>query len=115
MQRLAPQRPQLPNKTDEEILTAGYAAHLHSFYNRVEKIFALIAEYLDDFEPRGGGWHRELLRQMTLEISGTRPPVLTDELAKLLEEYLDFRHYFRHSYTFDLDWEELLPKIKGLP
>jgi uncharacterized protein YutE (UPF0331/DUF86 family) len=28
-----------------------------------------------------------------------------------LEPYLGFRHFFRHSYTFEIDWEKLRPLV----
>ena len=97
-----------------DVIVAGLAGYIHSFYNGLEKIFDLIAEYIDNFVPHDKAWHKELLKQMTLEIQGVRPAVLTKELAAALEDYLEFRHFFRHSYSFDLDWDELKPKAENL-
>lgn len=97
-----------------DVVVVGFAGYVHNFYNGVEKIFKLIAEFIDEFEPRGGAWHSDLLKQMALELQGLRPAVLTAELASILEDYLEFRHFFRHSYGFDLDWEELKPKAEKL-
>ncbi len=36
--------------------------------------------------------------------------MISRELAERLSEYLDFRHFFRHAYTFDLRRE----KMRGL-
>lgn len=42
---------------------------------------------------------------MTLDIKGVRPPVISEELEKLLSEYLRFRHVFRNIfYGFSLEW-----------
>jgi len=97
-----------------DIVIVGFAGYVHSFYNGVEKIFKLIAEFVDESEPRGAAWHSDLLSQMALELRGLRPAVLTAELASVLEDYLEFRHFFRHSYGFDLDWDELKPKVEKL-
>jgi hypothetical protein len=97
-----------------DMIVVGLAGYIHSFYNGLEKIFDLIAEYVDNFVPPDKAWHKELLKQMTLEIHGVRPAVLTAELASVLEDYLEFRHFFRHSYSFDLDWDELKPKAENL-
>ena len=43
---------------------------------------------------------------MKLEISGYRPAVIDEELYRLLEDFRGFRHVFRHSYSFELDWEK---------
>jgi len=34
-------------------------------------------------------------------------PVLTVEMAHRLADYLGFRHFYRHSYSFYLEWEEM--------
>jgi len=104
----------ISQETPEDIVVVGFAGYVHSFYNGLEKIFDLIAEYIDNFEPPDKAWHKELLKQMALEIQGVRPAVLTKELAAVLEDYLEFRHFFRHSYSFDLDWGELKPKAEAL-
>lgn len=51
---------------------------------------------------------------MALELQGLRPAVITAEMAAVLADYLEFRHFFRHSYGFDLDWNELKPKAEKL-
>lgn len=105
---------EITQSTPDDFTIGGFASYLHSFYNGVEKVFKLIAEYVDEFEPPDKAWHKELLKQMALEIQGVRPAVLTAELAAVLEEYLEFRHFFRHSYSFHLEWDELKPKAENL-
>ncbi len=98
----------------DDFTIVGFAGYVHSFYNGLEKIFDLIADYIDNFEPPDKAWHKELLKQMTRELQGVRPAVLTKELAAVLEDYLEFRHFFRHSYSYDVDWDELKPKAENL-
>ena len=43
---------------------------------------------------------------MKMEISGYRPRVIDDELYRLLDDFRAFRHKFRHTYGFELDWEK---------
>jgi uncharacterized protein YutE (UPF0331/DUF86 family) len=77
---------------------------LHSFYNGCENIFRSIARFFEnDVYPQT--WHRDLLKRMKLEIPGYRPRVIDEELFRLLDNFRGFRHKFRHSYSFDLDWE----------
>ena len=38
-----------------------------------------------------------------------RPAVLKAETVEKLLPYLGFRHFFRHSYTFEIDWEKVKP------
>jgi hypothetical protein len=51
---------------------------------------------------------------MTQE-TGTRGRVLSAELAGKLIDYLSFRHFYRHSYSFFLEWEELEKLVTILP
>ena len=77
---------------------------LHGFYNGCENVFRSIARFFEnDVNPMS--WHRDLLRRMTLDVPGFRPRVIDDELYRLLDDFRGFRHRFRHSYAFELDWE----------
>ena len=82
------------------------ASVLHSFYNGLENIFLSIAKGIDSDVPAGAQWHRDLLTRMA-ESASNRGAVLTAETAHQLAEYLGFRHFFRHSYSFFLEWDEL--------
>ena len=77
---------------------------LHNFYNGCENIFRSIAKYFEnDLGPQS--WHRDLLKRMRIEIQGFRPRVIDDDLYLLLDDFRSFRHKFRHTYAFELDWE----------
>jgi hypothetical protein len=77
---------------------------LHNFYNGCENIFKLISRFFEnDFGP--DTWHRDLLKRMKLEVPGYRPKVINDELYTLLDDFRAFRHKFRHTYVFKLDWD----------
>jgi hypothetical protein len=88
------------------IETTAVASVLHSFYNGLELIFLSIAKRLDREVPTGERWHRQLLLQMT-QSTAQRNWVISVELAQRLDDYLSFRHFYRHSYTFFLEWSEL--------
>lgn len=90
------------------------ASVLHSFYNGLENIFLSIARGLDPAVPAEAQWHRDLLRQMTQE-TGNRSRVISAELVQKLTDYLGFRHFYRHSYSFFLEWEELEKLVTALP
>ncbi len=78
---------------------------LHSFYNGCENIFRSIARFFEnDFEPQT--WHRNLLKRMKYGVEGYRPRVIEDNLFQLLDDFRGFRHKFRHSYFYELDWEK---------
>ena len=78
---------------------------LHSFYNGCENIFRSIARFFEnDVEPQT--WHRNLLKRMKYKVEGYRPRVIDDSLFQLLDDFRGFRHKFRHSYSYELDWEK---------
>ena len=89
------------------------ASVLHSFYNGLENIFLSIAKGIDTHVPTGSQWHRDLLTRMT-ESTSSREPVLTAEMAHRLADYLGFRHFYRHSYSFFLEWGELEKLVTSL-
>ncbi len=55
--------------TNDEFYLDSVAFNLHSFYTGLEKIFELIAVNVDGTKPEGQSWHRELLKQMSIEIN----------------------------------------------
>lgn len=85
---------------------------LHSFYNGCENIFRAIARFFEnDIEPQN--WHRNLLTRMKLEVAGYRPKVIDENLFRVLDDFRAFRHKFRYSYSYEIDWEkEKLVAIK---
>jgi len=95
-----------------DIELSALAAMLHSFYNGVENIFKRVTLELGDRMPGGESWHKELLDGMTRP-TGNRNPVLSPELGRRLKEYMEFRHVFRHAYTFDLRWDRMKTLVLG--
>lgn len=81
---------------------------LHSFYNGLENIFEIIAKNIDNSVPTGNKSHQELLHQMASE-NGIRDKIIDEELYSKLKEYATFRHFYRHAYSFQLNWEKMKP------
>ena len=84
---------------------AGTASLLSSFYHGVENILkqALLASGVA--LPTGAAWHRDLLQTACgqgIVSAGTR-----DRLAP----YMAFRHFFTHSYGFELEPERMRPLL----
>ncbi len=90
------------------------ASVLHSFYNGLENIFLAIAKGCDHQVPTGAQWHRDLLAQM-MQVTEHRSRVLSAALTQKLRNYLGFRHVYRHSYAFFLEWTELRELVTALP
>lgn len=85
----------------------GVALNLHSFYSGLERLFELIATVIDHKLPQGYNWHRGLLEQMSVEIAGVRPAVISEKTCGALQEYRGFRHVVRHVYTFRFDMKKI--------
>jgi hypothetical protein len=104
----------LEKKPSNYILRAA-GSILHDFYTGIEKIFEDVAKEIDRRVPTGEEWHSELIHQMTLDIPGLRPPLISASTEKKLREYLGFRHLFRKRYGFELDWEKMKRLLITMP
>ena len=43
-----------------------------------------------------------------------RRAVISEELREKLRDYLDFRHFFRQSYSFQFNWEKMAYLVENL-
>lgn len=94
------------DKTPDLIELTAIATILHSFYNGIEKVFVLIAKEIDENLPKEYDWHKKILIQMS-KPNNKRNNVISQEMLNTLNEYLAFRHFFRHSYSFHLSWNKI--------
>lgn len=92
--------------TPDLVELTAIATILHSFYNGIEKVFVLIAKEIDENLPKEYDWHKKLLIQMS-KPNNKRNSVVSQEMLNNLNEYLAFRHFFRHSYSFHLSWNKI--------
>lgn len=93
----------------------GVALNLHSFYTGTERILEEIAKTIDGSVPDGAGWHRDLLMQMSAELSTVRPAVISRGTRYCLDEYRGLRHIVRNIYTFNLKPSRLRELVTDLP
>ncbi len=98
---------------EERLIVLG--KHVHDFYECGKRTDERIEKRLGVEIPTGSSWHIFLLQQMEREVEGKRPSVIDHELALRLHRYLRFRHVFRHTYGYELVWDELRPLVEGLP
>ena len=97
----------------DEIELSALAAAMHAFYNGVENIFKRVAVELGEAPLNGETWHRSLLDRMT-KPAADRPAVISTGTAERLAGYLDFRHFFRNAYPFQLKWDRMSDLANGL-
>lgn len=98
----AQQRPE-----DQDLYIDSAALNLHDFYAGIERVFQQIGATVDGNIPAGSNWHRELLQQMQTDLPELRPPVLSEEMGRMLDEFLRFRHVLRNIYAFQFDPERI--------
>lgn len=84
---------------------------VHGWYTGLEMIFERVARRLDQDVPRGEQSHKELLHQMTIELPGLRPAVISDQAEVELRQVLKFRHFFRHAYAVPYDPAKVLAEV----
>jgi hypothetical protein len=60
-------------------------------------------------------WHLLLLEQMTKEVPGIRPAVISTETGTRLDEYRRFRHVVRNVYTHRFDPAKLGKLVNSAP
>ena len=100
-------------KNDDANIDVGakafLAVELHRYYTGLESVLERIVRVIDGTIPAGESWHRDLLMVASRPISNLRPTVLDAKAAGALHRLLAFRHFFRHAYFVELDWNELEP------
>jgi hypothetical protein len=100
-------------KTPDLIEMSAAAMFLHSFYNGIENILKLIIKFYDNKLPNDIKWHMELLEKSFVQ-NDNRKEIFRIEFQEKLEEYLKFRHFVRHSYGFQLEWERMEDLINDI-
>jgi hypothetical protein len=92
----------LRDASDQDPATVEALAYqLHNLYGACEQLFELIARAFEN-QIDARRYHVDLLRRMTMEITGVRPALLSEALELDLHELRAFRHFFRHAYGIDL-------------
>lgn len=89
----------------DEIELRASATSLQSIYNGFEKILIIIFKTYNLQIPNNHAWHSELLK---LSIENN---IISEKLESLLRDYMGFRHFVRHAYSFMLDTELVKPLL----
>ena len=96
----------LPNLSNLEL--AGLAALIHNFYNGIENILKQLVTAAGKKLPDGSSWHQDLIN--TAMSNG----IISESTAKKLRQYLAFRHFFSHGYSFELDPKRMRNLLKDI-
>jgi hypothetical protein len=87
---------------------AAIATFIHNCYNGIENILKRILVYLNIDTKETHTWHKDLLK------TSFDKKIVSENLYNALSNYLSFRHFFVHAYSFTLRWEELKPLANSL-
>ena len=96
----------------EKVAAASFMAH---FYNGIENVLKRITLYHGMPLPSGNMWQVDLFKQFCVPPHGSLPELFDDLIASDLSPYRRFRHVFRHSYGFELEWERMKEGIEKAP
>jgi hypothetical protein len=100
---------------DADPFIDSVALNLHGFYSGVERMLELIVSLVDESQPEGSGWHKQLLELATQAVPGVRPAILSTQSAMALDRYRKFRHLVRNVYTSRLVPARMKPLLDALP
>ena len=84
------------------------AALIHNFYNGVENVFKQLVVSKGLSIPQGPSWHIDLIEICVAN------QIISRNTSDMLKEYLGFRHFFSHAYSFDVDEERIAPLLEKI-
>jgi hypothetical protein len=99
----------------DDLYLDSVALNLHALYTGLERVFELIAGTIDGHVPQGSNWHQLLLEQMSHELPGVRPPVISEATRVKLDNYRGFRHLVRNVYSFRFDPSKMQMLVEEAP
>jgi hypothetical protein len=100
-------------KEPDYIEITAMAQILHSFYNGIESIIVLILKNMNEKLPNGYKWHKTLL-EISFGQNTRYFKIFRDEMKNILNDYLNFRHFIRHSYSSELKWKDMEQLTKNI-
>ena len=87
---------------------------IHDYYTGVETALERVVEVINGSYPTGADSHQRLLSVMALDVEGLRPAVISEQSRAELDELRKFRHFFRHAYMAQIDWDLLRTHLKRI-
>ena len=92
---------------DDDVILESIAYQIHNLYCTVEDLLKIVASCFENNMSSTSQWHSLLLQRMTMEIPGIRPALLSTNSYTILNSMRGFRHFFRHAYASNIDYEQL--------
>jgi hypothetical protein len=113
LERLRKLRKQFDPRIKDYSTEPAMGTYLMNFYNGIENILRRISKTYYGTMPKGGSWHKELLRLSFHPPSG-KIAAFDQEIVERLHAYRNFRHRFVSGYGFQLRGEKMLQLIDDL-
>jgi uncharacterized protein YutE (UPF0331/DUF86 family) len=93
-------------RTVIELVAMG--AFLSNIYNGIENILKQILIAKGKRISNTSNWHKNLIK-FSVEFG-----IISEELSAKLYDYLGFRHFFIHGYSFNLNWGRMKSLVKDI-
>ena len=94
--------------TSEDLIRLESIAYqIHNLYTAIEDLLKIIATYFENNISNSAQWHANLLQRLTQDIPEIRPAFLAEETFLLLNSLRGFRHFFRHAYGANIEYNQL--------
>lgn len=100
---------------EDIVIVRAIAGIVNDYYTCIERILSVTARTIDNYMPADESWHIELIEQMSNDIPGVRPNVISSNNVELLKDLRSYRHVFRGKYGFNLDINKLFDILQYLP
>jgi len=94
-------------RADDVIRLESTAYQIHNLYNAAEDFLKIVAACFENNITDTAQWHSALLKRMTQNIPEIRPLLLSAETYSILNGLRGFRHFFRHAYRSNIEYEKL--------
>ena len=87
---------------------AGLATLIHNFYNGIENILKKTVTAIGEKLPEGHSWHQDLIN------TAVSNEIICESTGRKLRPYLAFRHFYSHSYSFELEPKRMANLVKDI-
>jgi hypothetical protein len=85
-----------------------FALKSQQLYTACEDLLKSVARTFENSIHDNTRYHLELLKVMSSEVPGIRPSLLSETSYRILDRLRSFRHFIRHGYDYELDYDELI-------
>ena len=93
----------------DDIEIRAAALSLSTIYNGIETVMTFALKDRGKILPAGGRYHSQILEL------AERQGIIDKEIRAVLKNFMGFRHFIRHAYSFEIDASEILEILESCP